>query len=262
MNNGIVLSDLSIDERVIIFGAASIARGVIQTLKALPQYENRNIIGCMVTSKKINPKEIEGVRVYEIYELSLKYPDALVILAIRNQYKEHVRSLLKENGFNRIMDVDLDSCIDILKRQWIKICNPNEEFIVNIDDAVRTPEEMMVFFEKQLKRNVLNFEVSLCEHCNLNCQSCNHFSPLAEKKYIDVNELDKDLCRLVELFGEDIGRVVLMGGEPLLHPNLEAVMQVFRKHIKKSTIYFISNGLCFPKMDLFKVKDLFFISRE
>ena len=46
MNNGIVLSDLSIDERVIIFGAASIARGVIRTLKALPQYENRNIIGC------------------------------------------------------------------------------------------------------------------------------------------------------------------------------------------------------------------------
>ena len=80
-----------------------------------------------------NPKEIEGVRVYEIYELSLKYPDALVILAIRNQYKEHVRSLLKENGFNRIMDVDLDSCIDILKRQWIKICNPNEEFLPSLN---------------------------------------------------------------------------------------------------------------------------------
>ena len=34
------------------------------------------------------------------------------------------------------------------------------------------------------KRELLRFNVDIVNHCNLNCISCGHFSPLAKKELI------------------------------------------------------------------------------
>jgi len=96
----------------------------------------------------------------------------------------------------------------------------------------------------------LRFEVNLAEHCNLNCVCCDHFSPVAEKKFLDSEQYERDLIRLAELFPDKVANVLLVGGEPLLHPGLTEIIALTRRHLPGSRVGLVTNGLLLPKMDL------------
>jgi organic radical activating enzyme len=89
----------------------------------------------------------------------------------------------------------------------------------------------------------LNFDVTLSEHCNLNCAGCNHFSPLAEAEFIDPAALAADFARLAELFKDRVSLVNLMGGEPLLHPHLTDCLRITRRHFPQSALCLVTNGI-------------------
>ena len=91
-------------------------------------------------------------------------------------------------------------------------------------------------------------EISLAEHCNLNCKGCSHFSPIAEEEYIDADTFEKDLSRISELFQKNLGMLRLMGGEPLLHPSLISLLKTARKYFPKTHIQLVTNGLLLPKL--------------
>lgn len=91
-------------------------------------------------------------------------------------------------------------------------------------------------------------EISLVEHCNLNCKSCSHFSPIAEEEYIDVSGLQRDLWRMSELFQKKLHMMRLMGGEPLLHPSLIPILQTARQNFPETHIQLVTNGLLLPKL--------------
>ena len=76
---------------------------------------------------------------------------------------------------------------------------------------------------------LLRFEVHVAEHCNLSCRDCLHFSPLAKEEFLDIDEYRKDCARLSELFDSEVERLYLLGGEPLLHPNLVEIMKISRE---------------------------------
>jgi organic radical activating enzyme len=102
------------------------------------------------------------------------------------------------------------------------------------------------------RRNVktkLGFEVSVCDHCNLNCVSCEHFSPIADEAYLDIDKYEKDCTRISELMSGEIDWLHLMGGEPLLHPHLNEIMKISRKHFVKGYIELVSNGILLLKQD-------------
>ena len=61
-------------------------------------------------------------------------------------------------------------------------------------------------------------EINIVSHCNLNCRSCSHFSPVAGKEYLPIELAELDFARLAELSGGDVQCIHIMGGEPLLHP--------------------------------------------
>ncbi len=92
-------------------------------------------------------------------------------------------------------------------------------------------------------REKLRFEVNLAEHCNLNCIGCDHFSPVAKESFTDVNEYEKDLARLAELFGDKVSAITLVGGEPLLHPELLEFMRRSRRYFPESNVIVFTNGL-------------------
>jgi molybdenum cofactor biosynthesis enzyme MoaA len=64
-------------------------------------------------------------------------------------------------------------------------------------------------------------EYHLVEHCNLTCNRCAHFSPLAEPAVSNPNSFARDLRQLATHFS-NINQIRLLGGEPLLHPTPEA----------------------------------------
>ena len=97
-------------------------------------------------------------------------------------------------------------------------------------------------------RPTYEFEISIVEHCNLNCAYCSHYSPLAKEAYLSPEALEKDLKRIYELSGQQIERVKILGGEPTLHPKLNEILSVARKSIGAIPILLFTNGLLLEKM--------------
>ena len=100
---------------------------------------------------------------------------------------------------------------------------------------------------KPLKK--IQFEVDIVSHCNLNCRSCSQFSPIANEEYIDCDEMERDFQRLGELFRGECERIYLIGGEPLLHHNIEECIRISRKYFVAGKISVFTNGLLLLKKD-------------
>jgi len=90
--------------------------------------------------------------------------------------------------------------------------------------------------------------VHITDHCNLNCRGCTHFSNIAKPAFADLDEFTRDFTRLARLF-PDITEIYLLGGEPLLHPQLESFVRVTRRLFPDSRINLMSNAVLVPKMD-------------
>ena len=100
----------------------------------------------------------------------------------------------------------------------------------------------------KMKLPYLNrFEVHITDHCNLNCKGCSHFCPVADEKYVDVEQFRKDFQCLSQKI--DVGTIRLLGGEPLLHKDLPELMQIAREAFPHSAINICTNGILLPTMD-------------
>jgi hypothetical protein len=98
------------------------------------------------------------------------------------------------------------------------------------------------------KRSQLRFQINIVDHCNLNCKGCTAFSPLAEEKYLDITVFDRDCARLSELSGGRIELIDLLGGEPLLHPQIIQITETARKYFHSGDINIVTNGILLKKM--------------
>jgi uncharacterized Fe-S cluster-containing radical SAM superfamily protein len=87
------------------------------------------------------------------------------------------------------------------------------------------------------------FETHMVDHCNLDCWGCNHFSSLSDKWFADPDTFTQDVKRLSELFDRDADRVLLLGGEPLLHPDLEKFFPAVREAFPSATVMVVTNGI-------------------
>ena len=102
--------------------------------------------------------------------------------------------------------------------------------------------------ERSKVKPTYEFEVSIVEHCNLNCAYCSHYSPLAKEEYLKPEALAKDLQRIYKISGKQIERVKILGGEPTLHPRLNEILVAARKSVGDASILLFTNGLLLDKM--------------
>jgi hypothetical protein len=103
--------------------------------------------------------------------------------------------------------------------------------------------------KRRLKpRKRLRFETDVVGHCNLNCKCCNHFSPLVDALYVKPEDFERDFSRLSDLAGRDNENIDLMGGEPLLHPEIARLSAIARKYFD-GPINIVTNGLLLEKMN-------------
>lgn len=87
-----------------------------------------------------------------------------------------------------------------------------------------------------------NLDIHVSEHCNLNCKGCTHFSPIAEKEFVDINILNNSL-ELLSPFYKTFNAIQLLGGEPLLNPEIVSILKITRKHFPYSKINLFTNGI-------------------
>lgn len=107
---------------------------------------------------------------------------------------------------------------------------------------------------KSLKNNLKirapYIEIHLCDHCNLNCKGCGHFCPIVDKEiFTDLEQFKKDIKELSKkiLFDE----IRLMGGEPLLHKEINEFICATRHTYPNSEIRIVTNGILLSTMDIF-----------
>jgi MoaA/NifB/PqqE/SkfB family radical SAM enzyme len=96
----------------------------------------------------------------------------------------------------------------------------------------------------------IGFEVT--SRCNLRCRHCLRGKP-SQPRDFDVDLMDRLLGEGKKFYG--LQHAALTGGEPLLHPDLPRILDLFVKHDYSFT--FVSNGFYIPeRIALFKAPEI------
>ena len=126
-----------------------------------------------------------------------------------------------------------------------EIWKQQRESLQQIEEQKQSDRNRLV---KLMPRNICRFQTHIVEHCNLNCASCAHYSPLHDEEYLSVEEYKKDYQRLSTLFSGEAELIEILGGEPLLHPEITEFMAISRDCFPYAPIHILTNGLLLPKM--------------
>lgn len=96
---------------------------------------------------------------------------------------------------------------------------------------------------KPRTKDLMTFEISLADHCNLACQMCDHYSQLSEKWFVDMEQYEKDMIQMGRLFNHEIAAISLLGGEPTLHPEIGKCVEIARREFPNGEIIILTNGI-------------------
>lgn len=91
-------------------------------------------------------------------------------------------------------------------------------------------------------------EVPITEECNLNCKGCLFTCNLSGNiGHVSFEQVKKDADRMCQLF-YDVPWIRILGGEPLMHPDIIEILDGYREKFPDSEIDVCTNGLLIPKM--------------
>jgi len=94
---------------------------------------------------------------------------------------------------------------------------------------------------------LIGFDYDITSHCNLNCAHCTHFSPIAEHEFVTAERAYRELSRIGALFQGKCHHVYILGGEPLLNPEVCEILKIARRCFPVGSICLVTNGLLLSK---------------
>lgn len=147
-----MIENKSIDQiinssQLIIYGAGIIGRSVLKCLTNKPY--NLSIDKFMVSDKKNNLAEIQGIQVIDVQE-GLPYKEtATILIAVIDKYYQEIYELLQQNGYKNIISLTFESDL------WSQI---RENYYKEIRDSQGKP---YLTIEQELKQvNISNCDCS------------------------------------------------------------------------------------------------------
>ena len=88
-------------------------------------------------------------------------------------------------------------------------------------------------------------ETNLIDSCNLNCSGCTHYANLFDKNdFYPIEKHERDVKNFAAAV--DVLQFRLLGGEPLLLPNLADYIKITRKYFPQTDLRLVTNGLLLP----------------
>lgn len=107
---------------------------------------------------------------------------------------------------------------------------------------------------------VHSLEYPITDHCNLRCANCDHASPLLHDEFASVERFRADLEAVVPVM--TAGDFRILGGEPLLHPQLLELLRIARALHIADTVTLITNGVLLHKapVELWECIDRLWVS--
>ena len=89
--------------------------------------------------------------------------------------------------------------------------------------------------------SLATLEYSIVQHCNLSCCGCDHGSPMLPRHFVSVDEFRGALRAARDTL--QVGVLLLLGGEPLLHPELEQLIDCARTSGVAGGVGLVTNGV-------------------
>lgn len=220
------------DKPIIIFGAGEIGRRAIMRMEYLGLKQN---IACLGDNNidKIGTK-LEDILILSKSDISKSYPNAQIVITVGNcEIAQQIKEDLVGMGFQ-----------DFISRQALL---HRFEF-----DGHR--EKALVKHDRDyILRQIV---VSITEKCTLRCKHCSQLMPRFEKPiHTDVTTVVESLRRLTNMITY-VQDVTLLGGEPLLHPDLPLICEEVGKMKDAGKIKFVnivSNATIIPNDKLLAV---------
>ena len=121
----------------------------------------------------------------------------------------------------------------------------NDIYIVSMECLCGENDDILTHWNDVKQLRYIDYQI--CDHCNLNCKGCAHFSPLFDQVGVDFNGCIEDI-RKVRNKVSNIARLDLLGGEPLLNPELSEYVKTVRTLLPDTRISIFTNGLLIPTL--------------
>lgn len=98
-------------------------------------------------------------------------------------------------------------------------------------------------------RQIHHVEFHVTDNCNIKCRGCGHFACLVDEKdtAISADRIISNFKKLREYI-DNINEIMILGGEPLLHPELGKIIEGVSDIFPYSQIHIITNGILLTQM--------------
>ena len=163
------------------------------------------------------------------------------LLKLENEKRLPPITIKHQDKIIRVLEPDIEfaeKCTPILADDYLKT-----DLIVNQDEAEKILSNNNDNEPFMLKTPV---EFHLVDHCNLNCGYCAHFSSIAEKRFCTMDEV-VEMMNAVKIIRPEHLR--LLGGEPLLHPEIDKILEYVKDNLPEGTqVEIFTNGICLKNM--------------
>ena len=198
------------------------SRELIHKIRELDGYEPDCIVERRVD---LFGTTCDGIDVVSTYEARKRYEsgriDKLLLPAV-TEFEQRIEYYTAEAGALGFKEEDIlyDTCIFFMGGNT---------------------EEPFVRHDRLRYLDYLEFHTN--DHCNLNCNNCNNFSNYVKGEvFNDYERIKKDLSRIREIV-DHIRRIRILGGEPLLNPELPRFIRLARELYPYSELVIVTNGI-------------------
>lgn len=164
-------------------------------------------------------------------------------------------ALFKEKCINRFIIPSLDDDFNerifnsLLSYGISSACIYYAPVSVFLDDSLDDDERLMSISLFSERREIQTIELHAAEHCNLNCKNCSMFCGLVKTPSFPDFEKMKDGLMQLKKYIDHVKKVRIIGGEPLLNPDLYRYVDLVRELFPYTDIRVITNGLLVTKMN-------------
>ncbi len=193
-------------------------------------------IPAVLTFQNIKDKQaLCGVEIKNIDDDSVD-KGGIVLVTARWEWQEELCKRLLDMGFARVEKLSENYVFYLLKNLKNRKRGEDPQFLL---DKVRN--QILKF----VPRPALEYLIfNICDHCNLNCMGCDHFACIADPYNVPYEILHNDIERMGEIMEHDyIMQIAVMGGEPLLHPDLFAILRDVRENFPYAVIRLTTNAI-------------------
>lgn len=233
------LIEIMQNNEVALYGAGKVAKAVLKY--CMP--EGLAVNNLFVSSKRENPEEVLGTPVVEIGTHMKDISTTVLIVCTMEYLHSEISSGLKEYNFKGIYYVT-DNLFQCIKEN---ITNEQYEMQMIQEQIDLVKNSLLKFVPKPCMEYMV---VNILDHCNLRCKGCDHFACIAEPYFVPEETIHRDIKRMSDLLKHDnVIQIGVMGGEPLLHPELNKILKDIRNCFPYTIIRLTTNGLLLMKQD-------------